>query len=224
MACQRESEQSVCRNPIRDRIRNRDARPEIRYVRFAGHLRKRRIMQSRGRVIRLTGICLAFASLIGCGGGGGGSGSPPGNGGGTPPPAVTPAPSALTYAGPLTLVVGTAITPLNPSVTGTVASYSISPELPAGLTLNPLTGVLSGTPSAPAAQGDYTITARNAGGETTYVLELAVALPDRVLGDVWVFALRESRRAARLLDLGLLRIEPPSFTPVYAGRGNRCQS
>src|SRR5262245_54287188 len=48
---------------------------------------------------------------------------------------VVTAPSGLSYPSPQTYVVGAAITPLNPTVTGTVTSYSVSPALPAGLVL-----------------------------------------------------------------------------------------
>jgi hypothetical protein len=69
---------------------------------------------------------------------------------------------------------GTAIANVNPEVTGGVDSYSIFPELPAGLSLNTSTGVISGTPLAAAASGIYTVTATNAGGNTTATLTVAV--------------------------------------------------
>src|SRR5262245_53667347 len=49
---------------------------------------------------------------------------------------VVTAPSGLSYPSPQTYVVGAAITPLNPTVTCTVTSYSVSPALPAGLVLD----------------------------------------------------------------------------------------
>ena len=66
-------------------------------------------------------ITLAFmlALAVGCGGGGSSAGS------GLFPP------TALSYSSPHTYAVGTAIAPLNPAVTGTVASYSVAPALPA---------------------------------------------------------------------------------------------
>ena len=60
-----------------------------------------------------------------------------------------------------------AIAANSPSSTGgAVASYSVSPSLPAGLGLNTVTGVLSGTPTAVTAQATYTVTAVNAAGHT----------------------------------------------------------
>jgi hypothetical protein len=85
------------------------------------------------------------------------------------------APSALSYLSPLAATVGTAITPLSPTVTGTVTSYSVSPALPAGLSLNTTSGVISGTPTAASARSTDTITATNSAGNTTFALALTVS-------------------------------------------------
>jgi len=70
---------------------------------------------------------------------------------------------------------GVAIAPNAPSVSGgAVTSYLVSPALPAGLNLDPATGVISGTPSAPAAQAGYSVTAGNSGGTTAEVLTITV--------------------------------------------------
>jgi len=87
-------------------------------------------------------------------------------------PLPTP-PSSLSYAN-INGTVGTAIASVNPTVTGAVDSYSISPELPAGLSLNTSTGVISGTPSTAAVSAIYTVTATNAGGNTAATLTVAV--------------------------------------------------
>ena len=83
------------------------------------------------------------------------------------------APTSLSYAN-INGTVGTAITNVNPTVTGTVDSYSISPALPAGLLLNTGTGVISGTPSAAAVSDTYTVTATNAGGSTSTALTIVL--------------------------------------------------
>jgi hypothetical protein len=90
--------------------------------------------------------------------------------------ALPPAPSNLSYS-PATIsgTVGTAISNLTPTVTGTVDTYSVSPSLPAGLSINASTGVISGTPSAVAASATYTVTAANAGGSTTTTVTVVVA-------------------------------------------------
>ncbi len=86
-------------------------------------------------------------------------------------------PSALSYTpSSASGTVGTAITSLNPSVTGTVTSYSVSPALPLGLSLDISSGVISGTPSAAASSADYTVTATNGTGSTTATVTIEVAV------------------------------------------------
>lgn len=97
-----------------------------------------------------------------------------GGGGGSSPAPVPPAPSGLSYPGPQTYTVGTAIAALSPTVTGTVTGFTVSPALPAGLVLNATSGQISGTPAAVAATTAYTVTASNAGGSTSYALTITV--------------------------------------------------
>ncbi|HEY5806988.1 MAG TPA: Ig domain-containing protein, partial [Povalibacter sp.] len=87
---------------------------------------------------------------------------------------IPPPPSGLTYPSPVQAVVGTAIGALSPTVTGTVTAYSVSPDLPAGLSIAASTGVISGTPTAAAAQATYTVTATNAGSAISFGLVLSV--------------------------------------------------
>ena len=86
------------------------------------------------------------------------------------------APSALSYKSPNTYDVGTAIIPLAPLVTGTVASYGVLPTLPPGLTLSPATGMISGTPTAATPAANYTVTASNSTGSTSFPLSITVIL------------------------------------------------
>jgi len=72
---------------------------------------------------------------------------------------------------------GTPVSSLMPTVTGTVTSYSVSPALPLGLTLNTSSGVISGTPSAVASSADYTVTATNGTGSTTATVTIEVSAP-----------------------------------------------
>lgn len=86
------------------------------------------------------------------------------------------APSSLTYQrqNP-TYVVGSPITQNMPGVQGgPIVTWSVSPALPAGLSLNSLTGVISGTPTTPVASTSYTVTATNSGGSTTATLYIGV--------------------------------------------------
>lgn len=86
------------------------------------------------------------------------------------------APATLTYAtNPALYNVGLAIAANTPTNTGgAVASYSVVPTLPWGLSLNSSSGVISGTPTVATAQTDYTVTAYNAGGSTSATLSITV--------------------------------------------------
>jgi len=89
---------------------------------------------------------------------------------------AVPAPSGLSYSSSmLSGTVGTAISGLTPEVTGEVNTYAISPTLPAGLSINATSGVISGTPTAVAASASYTVTASNSGGSTTASVTISVA-------------------------------------------------
>ena len=90
------------------------------------------------------------------------------------------APSALSYTSPNIFVVDTAISTLSPTVTGVVDSYSISPSLPVGLSLNTSNGRIAGTPTASTTQSTYTVTATNAGGSTTF--EIVIMVDGTVVG------------------------------------------
>lgn len=133
---------------------------------FKGSTRKARgRVEACWKIGLIAGLALC---LSGCGGGGGGVG-PPSSGSSS-----APAPSALSYTSPGTIIVGTAITSLTPSVSGTVTSYSVSPALPPGLTLNATTGVISGTPTAAAPNTSYVIQASNSSGSATDTIQFAV--------------------------------------------------
>ena len=55
------------------------------------------------------------------------------------------------------------------------ATYTISPSLPSGLSLNSSTGVISGTPTAASSPLTYTVTATVSGfGSTTATLDISV--------------------------------------------------
>jgi len=76
---------------------------------------------------------------------------------------VPTAPSALTYSSPVALYVTTEPIAANtPAVTGgTPTSFSVTPALPTGLSLNTTTGVIAGTAAAIQSEVLYTITASN---------------------------------------------------------------
>jgi len=84
------------------------------------------------------------------------------------------APNTLTYPNPNVFTVNATIADLSPSVSGTVVAYSIAPALPLGLSLDALTGMISGTPTAITPTAIYTVTATNSGGSTTFDLTITV--------------------------------------------------
>jgi hypothetical protein len=93
----------------------------------------------------------------------------------------TAAPSQLTYSpNPVVSVVSTTNVSASPSVIGTVDSYSISPALPTGITIDATSGVISGTPSVISPKATYTVTATNSIGSTTtpFVLTVNPKAPD----------------------------------------------
>lgn len=69
---------------------------------------------------------------------------------------ISPSISYLTstYIG----VVGTALTIAAPTTTGSIASFSASPALPAGLTINTSNGAINGTPTARTSPSSYQVT------------------------------------------------------------------
>lgn len=84
-------------------------------------------------------------------------------------------PASLTYPQPtITATVGVAISVNTPTVTGTASSYSISPALPAGLSLDMSSGAISGTPTTLSASAIYNITASNSAGSTGTTVQITV--------------------------------------------------
>lgn len=120
------------------------------------------------RGLRSSLAMLACALLVACGGDS------------SPPP--LPAPTGLAYPETGTWVVGQAITPLTPTVSGTVSSFSVTPALPAGLALDTTSGALTGTPTTPTANATYVITAANSSGSASYSLEFQIGTVDILSG------------------------------------------
>ena len=64
---------------------------------------------------------------------------------------------------------------VTPSVSGgAVNSWTISPALPTGLTIDAATGEISGTPTVVSPSTVYTVTATNAGGSGTGTITIQV--------------------------------------------------
>ena len=99
------------------------------------------------------------------------------------------APSSLSYSdnGPISYCINQAISINSPfSQGGNPSLYAVSPVLPAGLFFNTTTGQITGTPTSLSSSANYTITASNACGSTTRVLNIAVvsvpATPSTISG------------------------------------------
>ncbi len=89
------------------------------------------------------------------------------------------APSGLSYASsPVIATKGVTVINAVPTISGgEVVSYSITPALPAGVSLNTTTGVISGTPTVLLTTTVFTITASNSGGSTSGTFTLTVIDP-----------------------------------------------
>ena len=86
------------------------------------------------------------------------------------------APANLSYAdSKLTYLANQPIAPNVPSSTGgPIESYGVSPALPEGLKLDPLNGVISGTPTVVSNAGTYTVTGLNTAGSVQVALTIEV--------------------------------------------------
>jgi|GEM_PF-1210982 len=88
-------------------------------------------------------------------------------------PNITYSPSSYTFT------MGTAITSFTPTNTGSIASFTAT--LPPGLTINPSTGTISGTPTIGSAPANYTVTAINTAGSSTATINIGVISTDASL-------------------------------------------
>jgi gliding motility-associated-like protein len=84
----------------------------------------------------------------------------------------------VSYVQPGNYIVGTSISQLVPTVSGTnPITFSVNPALPSGLSLNTATGVISGTPTVIQTTQNYTVTATNSLGSGTFVLSINIQAP-----------------------------------------------
>jgi hypothetical protein len=95
-------------------------------------------------------------------------------------------PVSVTYSNvPANFVPGSAIPAVTPAVGGTGAVFTVSPALPAGLVLDSLTGVVSGTPSAATVSKTYTVSATNGPWNASATLTFSVAAGDGPYASAW---------------------------------------
>ena len=91
--------------------------------------------------------------------------------------AVNDVPPLFSYS-PSSVIVetGVNITTLTPTLygQGTVVSWSVTPNLPPGISLDSSTGVISGIPTTPVGLVSYTISGTNSGGTDSSVIDIEV--------------------------------------------------
>ncbi len=84
------------------------------------------------------------------------------------------APASLVYPqSSYSVPVNVPLAGITPTFSGTVTNCTVSPSLPAGLSLDSSTCSISGTPTASQSAVSYTVTASNSGGSTTAVLSIS---------------------------------------------------
>ena len=87
---------------------------------------------------------------------------------------LLPADSSLNYTSPPAFTVTIPISPILPTHTVYLTNFSIIPNLPAGLVLDPATGVISGTPTQIAATTTYTVSVPDGTSVVTATLDITV--------------------------------------------------
>lgn len=87
------------------------------------------------------------------------------------------APTSLQYPASSGFIANVTNVYIVPTLAGSTASlsYAVSPALPAGLSFNTGTGVISGVPTAASSATTYTVTATNASGSTTKSFSITVS-------------------------------------------------
>jgi hypothetical protein len=103
-------------------------------------------------------------------------------------PGKTPAP-VISYATVIRDTLGFAAHHPVTSTGGNVTHYSIDPELPSGLTLDSITGLISGTPQDITDEAEYLVIAKGPGGRDTAAvyLEVVDSVPTPRFAQVGVF-------------------------------------
>lgn len=85
------------------------------------------------------------------------------------------APAVLSYTpNPIVGEVGSAIADSLPALAGVAESFSVAPPLPAGLTLDPISGIISGSMQGAVGSTQHTVTAVNPFGQTQASVDVVV--------------------------------------------------
>lgn len=123
---------------------------------------------TRSAVIGIL-MLLLTTLVVGCSGSGNGGGAAGGSTASAPPAGLIERDATVVYA------VGNEIVPDTLTNSGgPITQCGVSPALPAGLTMDPATGTITGTPAAVMHDAVYTITCSNAAGSASTRLEIEV--------------------------------------------------
>ncbi|KAK8798721.1 hypothetical protein WA158_007805 [Blastocystis sp. Blastoise] len=115
------------------------------------------------------------------------------------------APTNLAYAGsPYTYHKNVPVS-LAATVTGAALTFTIDPALASGLSINPSTGVISGTPLANSALTTYTVTATNTTGSVTTTIMIQVDTASCAADGTW--PITEAGQQATLACLDTINYE-----------------
>ncbi len=88
------------------------------------------------------------------------------------------APTSIGYPeSNLILRVGVPMEGMSPTTLSVVDHWSIEPNPPPGISINSLTGEISGTPASVSDSREYTVTASNSGGSTSATIYIEVKIP-----------------------------------------------
>lgn len=100
-----------------------------------------------------------------------------GSGGGTSTPTTTEqsGPDLQRVQSQWSVVAGDAVAFAPASNSGGASTYTVTPSLPPGLSLNPATGVISGVPTTPSSATTYVLRATNAQGTSSVQFTLQVS-------------------------------------------------
>lgn len=80
---------------------------------------------------------------------------------------------------------GEAIQTVTPTIGNQISSMTIQPTLPSGLAFHSSSGAISGTPSGPASNQAYTVTASNEDAKTEVVLQIIVTVASCKASGQW---------------------------------------
>lgn len=132
-------------------------------------------------------------------------------------------PSALTYSAVNSFTVNTEVTNLVPTVNGIIDNFSIEPALPAGLILNTITGIITGTAISATPAINYTVTASNAFGSTStnMSIEITTTIVDtnQYIIQYWNFNDLPIGEITESVTPSASLIAPNTANIVYVGTG-----